>query len=212
MGSILHSTSTITSVDEGLAQQANPSLLYNMCLHTRRVNPELPALTTRVTHICLHDPPELPSRLRHLASRNEADLNTHGRYIYPKGPIKELSQDLQPGEVSTQGHILDTFFVDLSKTSALHSPSPTQRHIYHDYALDGGGRLCIVLTLWIFGIVLWKLYLGREKNLGRKKLLFGLWHYTPLSSLFVRVQTDFGILSLVGGCRDGLVYCPGETR
>ena len=29
---------------------------------------------------------------------------------------------------------------------------------------------------------------------------------------FVRVQTDFGILSLVGGCRDGLVYCPGETR
>ena len=51
-----------------------------------------------------------------------------------------------------------------------------------------------------------------KENLGRKRLLFGLWHYTPLSSLFVRVQTDFGILSLVGGCRDGLVYCPGETR
>ena len=120
-------------------------------------------------------------------------------YLFTQRHEERFFPGSQPGEDFTRGHILDTYFVDLSKTSTLPSLSPTQRHESHDYTLGhtlgGGGRLCIVFTLWILGIVFWKLYLERKKNLGQKRLLFGYGvdhHY----SLFFRVQIDVGSHSI----------------
>ena len=179
-------------------------LLYKICLNLSRVNPGPLALPTIDKHVHLPRPP-LTSQLAGPAS---PALSSSGRLNSTKGPKKEFSQDTQPGEVFTQGQILDTFTVGLSKTTTLPSLSHSQRHEFHNslqgHTLGGGEQLLIVFTLSIIGNVIWKLYLywkmslDWKMSLGRQKVLFGLWRRSP-SSLFFRVQIDVGSHSI--SCR-----------
>ena len=177
-------------------------LLYKICLNLSRVNPGPLALPTIDKHVHLPRPP-LTSQLAGPAS---PALSSSGRLNSTKGPKKEFSQDTQPGEVFTQGQILDTFTVGLSKTTTLPSLSHSQRHEFHNslqgHTLGGGEQLLIVFTLSIIGNVIWKLYLywkmslDWKMSLGRQKVLFGLWRRSPSSLLFFRVQIDVGSHSI----------------
>ena len=199
VGQILGVTPTTLSndlsTDRNIENEPSPSgsfplptkhnhLWYKMCLNLSRVNPGPLALPTTDKHIHLPHPAQ-PTSTASSGSPN-----------YTKGPIKELFPGSQPGEVFTQGQLLDTFIVGHSKTSTLSSLSLSKRHESHDHTLGGGGQLYLVFTLWILRNVIWKLLLEWKKILGRKRLLYGLWRRSPLPSLFFRVQIDVGSQSI----------------
>ena len=160
------------------------------------------------TLLCKTLPADMPTPNQHVtqpnfASHSEALLNTRGRTKTPKGPKNEFSQDLNPVKTSLE----DVSSTPYSKNCLLsHTRNLADHGGSHINTLGEGGLFCLVIVLWIFKRVVWKLPMDWKRRLERKRCLFGLWSRAP-SSPFFRVQTDFVILSLVGGFGDQLVLC-----
>ena len=139
------------------------------------------------TLLCKTLPTDMPTPNQHVtqpnfASHSEASLNTRGRTKTPKGPKNEFSQDLNPVKTSPE----DVSLTPSSKNCLLsHTRNLADHGGSHINTLGEGGLFCLVIVLWIFTRVVWKLPVDWKRRLGRKRYdLFGLWSRAPSSPFF----------------------------